>query len=56
MEGMELPMTKGISFYKVKDQKIYYVRQSPEHFVKVRVGVFFTTRLTRRTLSLTWPL
>jgi hypothetical protein len=38
VEGLELPLGKGIGFYKLNRQgKIASVRQSPEHFVKVSV-------------------
>ncbi len=37
IEGMQLPLGKGVGFYKLNhQQKICHVRQSPEHFVKVR--------------------
>lgn len=36
VEGVEVPMTKGLSFYRVNpaEGRISYVRQSPEHFVR----------------------
>ena len=40
VEGLELPLGKGVGFYKLNPQgKICYVRQSPEHFVKVRQSI-----------------
>ena len=40
VEGLELPLGKGVGFYKLTPQgKICYVRQSPEHFVKVRPSI-----------------
>lgn len=36
VEGSEIPHTKGLSFYRLNPAgKICYVRQSPEHFIKV---------------------
>ncbi|GAX78834.1 hypothetical protein CEUSTIGMA_g6271.t1 [Chlamydomonas eustigma] len=35
VEGLELPLGRGVGFYKVSRGKIHYVRQSPEHFLKV---------------------
>mmetsp|Transcript_3058 Transcript_3058/g.7623 ORF Transcript_3058/g.7623 Transcript_3058/m.7623 type:complete len:413 (+) Transcript_3058:219-1457(+) len=34
--GVDLPLGKGVSFYKVNEQgRIYYVRECPEHFAKI---------------------
>ncbi|KAG1665981.1 hypothetical protein FOA52_010079 [Chlamydomonas sp. UWO 241] len=36
VEGCELPLSRGIGFYRLNSQKkISYLRQSPEHFLKL---------------------
>lgn len=37
VDGSEVPLTRGLSFYRIHPEtgRITYVRQSPEHFIKV---------------------